>query len=162
MKDDWKTVFPSEVIAIDILLQPGATMLQHAADNNARLLKEYPQCFALDAAHTPHITMLQCFVRKADLEALYAAEEKVLAAAKVTAMKLEAFKLYYIPAGGGLGVAGICAKPTPDFPKPIEAPKGVPNILVILTDDVGFGASSTFGGPIPTPTMDRLAKNGLR
>src|SRR5450755_106642 len=51
---------------------------------------------------------------------------------------------------------------TPDFPKGVEAPKGAPNILVILTDDVGFGASSTFGGPIPTPTMDRLAKNGLR
>ncbi len=51
---------------------------------------------------------------------------------------------------------------TPDFPKGVQAPKGAPNILVILTDDVGFGASSTFGGPIPTPTMDRLAKNGLR
>ncbi len=49
-----------------------------------------------------------------------------------------------------------------DFPKEVEAPKGAPNILVILTDDVGFGASSTFGGPIPTPTMDRLAKAGLR
>jgi hypothetical protein len=117
MKDDWKTVFPSEIIAIDILLQPDATMLQHAAANNARLLKEYSQGFALDAAHTPHITMLQCFVRTADLEKLYAAEEKVLAAANVTKMKLEAFKLYYIPAGGGLGVAGICAKPTAELLK---------------------------------------------
>jgi arylsulfatase A-like enzyme len=51
---------------------------------------------------------------------------------------------------------------TPDFPAEIKAPKGAPNILVILTDDVGFAASSTFGGPIPTPTMDRLAQNGLR
>jgi len=51
---------------------------------------------------------------------------------------------------------------TPDFPKPITAPKGAPNILLILTDDVGFGASGTFGGPIPTPTLDRLAKAGLR
>ena len=51
---------------------------------------------------------------------------------------------------------------TPDFPPEIKAPKGAPNILLILTDDVGFGASSAFGGPIPTPTMDRLAKNGLR
>src|SRR5262245_37643951 len=51
---------------------------------------------------------------------------------------------------------------TPDFPKPIEAPKGAPNVLLILTDDVGFGASSTFGGPIPTPTYDKLAKAGLR
>src|SRR5271167_362403 len=51
---------------------------------------------------------------------------------------------------------------TKDFPKEVTAPKGAPNILLILTDDVGFGASSTFGGPIPTPTFDRLAKNGLR
>jgi arylsulfatase A-like enzyme len=49
-----------------------------------------------------------------------------------------------------------------DFPKMVEAPKGAPNILIILTDDVGFGAASTFGGPIPTPTMDRLAREGLR
>ena len=51
---------------------------------------------------------------------------------------------------------------TLDFPQQVKAPQGAPNILLILTDDVGFGASSTFGGPIPTPTMDRLAKEGLR
>ncbi len=115
MKDDWKTVFraaPSEITAIDILLQPDATMLQRAAANNARLLKENPQGFALDVTHTPHITMLQCFVRTEDLVKLYAAEEKVFAAANVSAMKLEAFKYYYAPAGA-TGVAGICAKPTP-------------------------------------------------
>src|SRR5262252_3628492 len=50
----------------------------------------------------------------------------------------------------------------PDFPKEVQAPAGAPNVLLILTDDVGFGAASTFGGPIPTPTMDRLAKSGLR
>ena len=61
--------------------------------------------------------MLQCFVRTANLDKLYAAEEKVFAAANVTAMKLEAFKLYYLAAGGGLGVAGICAKPTPEILK---------------------------------------------
>ena len=119
MKDDWKTVFPavqSAITAIDILLQPDATMLQHASANNARLLKEFPKGFALDATHTPHITMLQCFVRNADLDKLYAAEEKVLAAANVNAMKLEAFKYYYAPAGA-TGVAGICAKPTPEILK---------------------------------------------
>lgn len=51
---------------------------------------------------------------------------------------------------------------TPDFPKAVEAPEGAPNVLLILTDDVGFGASSTFGGPIQTPTLERLADNGLR
>lgn len=40
--------------------------------------------------------------------------------------------------------------------------KGSPNVVVILLDDVGFGASSTFGGPIPTPVLDSLAKQGLR
>jgi arylsulfatase A-like enzyme len=51
---------------------------------------------------------------------------------------------------------------TPDFPKGIEAPKGAPNILLILTDDVGFGASSPFGGPIQTPNFQRLADSGIR
>jgi hypothetical protein len=115
MKDDWKTVFPSEITAIDILLEPDATMLKRAAANNARLLTAFPKGFALDATHTPHITMLQCFVRTADLDKVYAAAEKVFA--HMTAMKLEAFKFYYIPAGGGLGVAGICAKPTPELLK---------------------------------------------
>jgi arylsulfatase len=54
------------------------------------------------------------------------------------------------------------ADSTPDFPKPMTAPAGAPNVLLILTDDVGFGASSTFGGPIPTPNYDKLAKVGLR
>lgn len=49
-----------------------------------------------------------------------------------------------------------------DFPKEVKAPKDAPNVLLILTDDVGFGASSTFGGPIPTPTMDQIANEGIR
>jgi arylsulfatase len=61
------------------------------------------------------------------------------------------------------GKIGRTAKDsTPDFPKPLAAPKGAPNVLLIMTDDVGWGASSTFGGPIPTPTYDKLAKAGLR
>jgi hypothetical protein len=106
----------SSITAIDILLQPDAAMLKHAAADNARLLKAYPKGFALDATHTPHITMLQCFVRTVDLDKLYAAEEKVFAAANVNAIKLEAFKYYYAPAGA-TGVAGICAKPTPEILK---------------------------------------------
>jgi hypothetical protein len=44
----------------------------------------------------------------------------------------------------------------------IVPPKGAPNVLLIMTDDVGFGAPSTFGGVIPTPALDRVAKAGLR
>ena len=50
---------------------------------------------------------------------------------------------------------------TPDYPRPVTAPKGAPNVLLVLLDDVGFGMCSTFGGPVPTPHLDKLAKNGL-
>jgi arylsulfatase len=50
----------------------------------------------------------------------------------------------------------------PQFPQPVQAPKGAPNILLILIDDVGFGQFSTFGGLVPSPTMDRLAAEGIR
>ena len=45
-----------------------------------------------------------------------------------------------------------------DFPVPVQAPAGAPNILLVLLDDVGFGAASTFGGPCNTPTAERLAQ----
>src|SRR4026209_1595411 len=49
---------------------------------------------------------------------------------------------------------------TPSSPQPFKAPKGSPNVLIILLDDVGFGQTSTFGGPVPTPTLDRLGEGG--
>ena len=50
----------------------------------------------------------------------------------------------------------------PYWPATVVPPKGAPNILLIMTDDVGFAAPSTFGGVIPTPALDRIAANGLR
>src|SRR5712691_12727032 len=44
----------------------------------------------------------------------------------------------------------------------VTPPKGAPNVLLIMTDDVGFSAPSTFGGVIPTPALDRIAQMGLR
>lgn len=52
------------------------------------------------------------------------------------------------------------AQMPPEFK--VKAPTGAPNVVIILIDDLGFGATETFGGPIPTPTFDRLAQNGLR
>ena len=49
-----------------------------------------------------------------------------------------------------------------DFPQPVKAPKGAPNILLVLLDDVGFGATSTFGGPCNTPILQKLSDNGLK
>jgi hypothetical protein len=54
------------------------------------------------------------------------------------------------------------AQSTPYWPPRVEPPKGAPNVLLIMTDDAGFGVPSTFGGVIPTPTLDRVAANGLR
>ena len=54
--------------------------------------------------------------------------------------------------------------PDTKFPPitPLRPPTGAPNVLVILLDDVGFGASSAFGGPCQTPTAERMAKDGLK
>lgn len=59
-------------------------------------------------------------------------------------------------------VARLVKDSQPDFPIGVSAPEGAPNVLLILTDDVGFGASSVFGGPIDTPNFQRLADMGLR
>ena len=54
------------------------------------------------------------------------------------------------------------AQSKPYWPMRVVPPKGAPNILLIMTDDVGFAAPSTFGGVIPTPALDRIANEGLR
>jgi arylsulfatase len=59
-------------------------------------------------------------------------------------------------------IAPEAANATPAWSPAVEAPASAPNVLLIMTDDVGFGASSTFGGPVPTPNLDRLAQRGLR
>lgn len=53
-------------------------------------------------------------------------------------------------------------KSTPYWPARIVPPKGAPNVLLIITDDAGYGVPSTFGGVIPTPALDRIANSGLR
>ena len=70
-----------------------------------------------------------------------------------------------IPEVKHVGLTTYDAKdPETKFPpiRDIRPPKGAPNVLVILVDDVGFGASSAFGGPVNTPVAERLAKNGLK
>jgi arylsulfatase len=70
-----------------------------------------------------------------------------------------------IPDAGHVGLTTYDAKdPQTSYPPivPLRPPAGAPNVLVVLLDDVGFGASSAFGGPVRTPTADRLANGGLR
>jgi 2'-5' RNA ligase len=102
------------VTAIDVALEPDATMMQHAKANNARLLEAYPDGFALDATHNPHVTLLQQFVPTADLDKVYAALDRALAGEHPTSWRLKAFKYYYI-AMPPVGVAGIVIAPTEDL-----------------------------------------------
>ena len=104
----------SRVTAIDILLEPDATMLQRAQADNARLLKAYPKGFALDPTHQPHLTLIQQFVRTADLDKIYSAANQVLAKDNTASWKLKAFKYYYIPVPPN-GIAGIVVEPTEEL-----------------------------------------------
>jgi len=62
--------------------------------------------------------------------------------------------------GGEINLQASQSKPY--WPPQVVPPQGAPNILLIMTDDQGYGVSGTFGGVIPTPSMDRIAKMGLR
>jgi len=106
----------NDITAIDICLEPDATMVQHATAVNERLLKVFPKGFSLDASHRPHVTLVQRFVLTENLDKVYAAVGQVFANNNVTGLKLEAFKYYYMP-DKSLGLSGIVVKPTPELIK---------------------------------------------
>ena len=137
------------ITAIDILLEPDATMLRHAQANNARLLKVFPKGFELDEAHRPHITLVQRFVRTEQLNQVYSAAE-VLVDANVTRMQLEAFKYYYTP-GPGVGVAGIVARPTPALLRVQQE-----LIAAVAPFTVETGPIDAFTAPHGDPNYDAL------
>ena len=101
-------------IAIDIALEPDATMVQRAQADNDRLLSAFPKGFALDATHHAHVSVLQRYVRTAELESIYDAASNVMRNANPLRWKLEAFKYYYIP-DPPIGLAGIVVRPTPEL-----------------------------------------------
>jgi hypothetical protein len=74
----------NNLIAIDVLLEPDRTMVVKANALNDRLRGDYPAGYSLDATHAPHVSMLQRFVRAADLGAVTAAVAKVLTAERPT------------------------------------------------------------------------------
>jgi hypothetical protein len=105
---------PNPVTAIDVLLEPDATMIKNAESANTRLRKSFPKGFALDDTHRPHISCLQRYVRTGDLDKVYEAVGKVLAGEKPAAWKLKAYKYYYLP-WKEIGLAGIVIEPSDDL-----------------------------------------------
>ena len=131
------------VTAIDIALEPDATMIQHAEAANARLLKVFPKGFALDATHHPHISMLQQYVRTADLDKVYAAAGKVLADEKVTSWNF--------------GLGGIVVEPTDDL---LRLQQELIDAVAPFTEKTGTAAAfvTTPEDPeINQPTIDYVA-----
>ena len=131
-------------------------MIQHAEAANARLLKVFPKGFALDATHHPHVTMLQRYVRTADLDKVYAAAGKVLASEKVAGWKLKAFKYYYIP-DRRHGPGGHCRRADRDL---LRLQQELIDAVAPFTVETGTAAAyvTTPADPdVNQPTIDYVA-----
>jgi hypothetical protein len=102
----------NSLTAIDVLLLPDQTMVDHAKAANLRLRSNYPQGFLLDATHHPHITLLQSYVRTKDLDTVYAAVQKALNRERPNGWELEAIGYYYLNFNN-VGLVGIVIRPTP-------------------------------------------------
>jgi hypothetical protein len=147
---------PNPVTAIDILLEPDATMVKHAQAANERLLKSFPRGFALGKTHQPHISCLQRYVKTADLDKVYAAVGKVLAEEKPATWKLKAYRYFYLP-WKEAGLAGIVIEPTDDL---IRFQKKLIDAVAPFT--VKTGAATAFvttkeDPDINQPTLDYVA-----
>ena len=109
-----RAVAKNSVTAIDILLEPDATMVERAKAANQRLLTMYPKGFRLGNEHQPHISCLQRYVRTADLGKVYEAVGKVLAGEKPTSWMLKAYK-YDFAVWDKLAITVIVVEPTADL-----------------------------------------------
>ncbi|HEY1654540.1 MAG TPA: hypothetical protein VGF86_05450 [Candidatus Tumulicola sp.] len=102
------------LVAIDIAIEPGKTMVERSLADNAKLLENFPRGYALDDTHHAHISILQRFVREPDLEKVYSGIAGAVASQNTSAWTLTAYKYYYIPAGP-IGLAGIVVEITDDL-----------------------------------------------
>ena len=140
----------SEITAIDILLEPDAALLNKAEAINAEFIEVYPDGFTLDESHRPHITLIQRYVRTADLEKVYDAANKVLSRIDVTSFELEAYEYDFI-AMGDLGLTAITAKPTAELIKLQED-----LITAVAPFTVETGSSTAFFTTPDDPIIDSV------
>ena len=103
-----------ELIAINVLLVPDGDTVDKAQATNARLREDFPHGFALDANHAPHITLLQQFVRMADLDEVAKAVTEVLRIEQSMNWECKAIG-YYALADKDLRLIGIVIEPTEDM-----------------------------------------------
>jgi hypothetical protein len=108
------SVTQNSITAVDIVLEPDATMIQNAQAANAGLLNNFPKGFTLGDEHAPHMSVIGGYFYTADLDEVFASASRVLASEKVMSWKLKAFKYYYMPMKE-IGLGGILVEPTADL-----------------------------------------------
>ena len=104
----------ADLTAIDVLIQPGPTMVQAAGDWNAKMRAQSPEGFLLDPEHAPHVTLVQRFVTTQDLDKALAAVSAVKESFNLGELQMTATGFYHIPSGE-IGFAGIVTAPSPGF-----------------------------------------------
>ncbi|WPL17759.1 2',5' RNA ligase family [Thiorhodovibrio winogradskyi] len=100
----------SNLIAIDVLIQPGPKMVAEAKKWNTALREQYPNGFKLDEGHLPHITLIQMFIAESDLPRMLAAVAQVKSEFDWRTLELTATGLYHFPTGQN-GLAGFLIEP---------------------------------------------------
>jgi 2'-5' RNA ligase len=144
----------SSVTAIDVLLDPGKTMLDSAKVYNELMRKNYSGqgSYSLDELHTPHITVLQCFVKTSDLEKIYTAVAAIVKSEKPTKYKLTTSGFYYFPVKE-LGLAGITVSPSSELLRFQAKIIGALRPFIIVGTDVAF-VQNTDGTKIAAGSSD--------
>jgi 2'-5' RNA ligase len=139
--------------AINILLDPDAATVEKAQATNARLREDFPQGFALDANHAPHITLLQQFVRTADLDEVAKAVADVLRIKQ--SMKWESNAIgYYALADKDLRLVGIVIEPTEDMRRLQQRIIDAVSPFAVEKGTFEAFAPRPDGEPIGQPTVD--------
>ncbi|MGJ0483585.1 MAG: hypothetical protein ACR65R_03495 [Methylomicrobium sp.] len=151
------------ITAINIALDPDTTMIRHAETANGRLLKDYPNGFAFDASHRPHITLLQRYVLTENLDKIYNAVGKVITGVQVADWKLKASRYYFTP-WNNQGILILIVEPTDDLLKlqlklidaiaPFTVKTGTAAAFFITADDRNINPSTIeyVAGFIPNQT----------
>ena len=141
------------LIAINVLLEPDAATVERAKAVNARLRESYPDGFALDANHAPHITVLQRFVQTADLDPVVQAVTQALSTEQPINWESQAIG-YYDLASENLALVGIVIQPTPDLR---QLQQSIIDAVGLFAVEQGTGeafAPRLDGGAISQPTVD--------
>lgn len=137
-----------DLIAIDILIQPDAAMVEAAGKWNGLMREQSPEGFELDAEHAPHITLLQLFVARPDLPKVLAAIEKVKSTSDLGSLEMTATGLYHIP-NGKIGLAGIVVHPTARLRALQQAVVDAAGRYAVKGGDASAFVSDKSGTPFP-------------